>query len=146
MEGKGIHAQYQCFIKLICLDYFVLLCFFSSPSLIGLNPPSVCLSLSLSLCLLLSQGSQGFGAQVDKCLKNAEYLYDQLQRRTGFELVYKNKVRMVLAGKRKGFLKCLKTSFINKDTFHVKYITVTSSAFYYYNPLLILLFPGFILL
>uniref|UniRef100_A0A671VMA6 Glutamate decarboxylase 3 n=1 Tax=Sparus aurata TaxID=8175 RepID=A0A671VMA6_SPAAU len=33
-----------------------------------------------------AKGSQGFGAQVDKCLENAEYLYDQLQRRTGFEL------------------------------------------------------------
>ncbi|TKS80428.1 Glutamate decarboxylase 1 [Collichthys lucidus] len=38
-----------------------------------------------------AKGSEGFGAQVDKCLENAEYLYDQLQRRAGFELVFKNK-------------------------------------------------------
>uniref|UniRef100_A0A7N6BCN2 Glutamate decarboxylase 1a n=1 Tax=Anabas testudineus TaxID=64144 RepID=A0A7N6BCN2_ANATE len=38
-----------------------------------------------------AKGSEGFGSQVNKCLENAEYLYDQLQRRTGFELVFKNK-------------------------------------------------------
>ncbi|XP_040027458.2 glutamate decarboxylase 1 [Gasterosteus aculeatus] len=38
-----------------------------------------------------AKGSEGFGAQVNKCLENAEYLYDQLQRRTHFELVLKNK-------------------------------------------------------
>ncbi|KAG8014373.1 Glutamate decarboxylase 1, partial [Nibea albiflora] len=38
-----------------------------------------------------AKGSEGFGAQVNKCLENAEYLYDQLQRRAGFELVFKNK-------------------------------------------------------
>lgn len=38
-----------------------------------------------------AKGSEGFGAQVNKCLENAEYLYDQLQRRTEFELVFKNK-------------------------------------------------------
>ncbi|KAM7378677.1 hypothetical protein PAMP_004283 [Pampus punctatissimus] len=36
-------------------------------------------------------GLEGFGSQVNKCLENAEYLYDQLQRRTDFELVFKNK-------------------------------------------------------
>ncbi|KAG7221024.1 hypothetical protein INR49_031195 [Caranx melampygus] len=38
-----------------------------------------------------AKGSQGFGSQVNKCLENAEYLYDQLQRRRDFELVFKNK-------------------------------------------------------
>ncbi|XP_034410597.1 glutamate decarboxylase 1 isoform X4 [Cyclopterus lumpus] len=38
-----------------------------------------------------AKGSEGFGSQVNKCLENAEYLYDQLQRRTDFELVLKNK-------------------------------------------------------
>ncbi|XP_068459729.1 glutamate decarboxylase 1 isoform X2 [Clinocottus analis] len=38
-----------------------------------------------------AKGSEGFGSQVNKCLENAEYLYDELQRRTDFELVLKNK-------------------------------------------------------
>ncbi|CAK6977668.1 glutamate decarboxylase 1 [Scomber scombrus] len=38
-----------------------------------------------------AKGSEGFGSQVNKCLENAEYLYDRLQRRTDFELVFKNK-------------------------------------------------------
>lgn len=42
------------------------------------------------------QGSEGFGSQVDKCLENAEYLYDQLQKRPDFELVFKHKVRLVI--------------------------------------------------
>uniref|UniRef100_A0A669DPI9 Glutamate decarboxylase 1-like n=1 Tax=Oreochromis niloticus TaxID=8128 RepID=A0A669DPI9_ORENI len=33
-----------------------------------------------------AKGSDGFGSQVNKCLENAEYLYDQLQKRTEFEL------------------------------------------------------------
>ncbi|XP_075871654.1 glutamate decarboxylase 1-like [Nelusetta ayraudi] len=38
-----------------------------------------------------AKGSQGFGAQVNKCLENAEYLYDLLQRRPGFQLVFQDK-------------------------------------------------------
>uniref|UniRef100_A0A8D0CV40 Glutamate decarboxylase 3 n=1 Tax=Sander lucioperca TaxID=283035 RepID=A0A8D0CV40_SANLU len=38
-----------------------------------------------------AKGSEGFGSQVNKCLENAEYLYDQLQRKTDFELVFKSK-------------------------------------------------------
>ncbi|XP_035527388.1 glutamate decarboxylase 1 [Morone saxatilis] len=38
-----------------------------------------------------AKGSEGFGTQVNKCLENAEYLYDQLQMRTDFELVFKDK-------------------------------------------------------
>ncbi|KAG7489802.1 glutamate decarboxylase 1-like [Solea senegalensis] len=38
-----------------------------------------------------AKGSEGFGSQINKCLENAEYLYDQLQRRADFELVLKNK-------------------------------------------------------
>ncbi|XP_039892906.1 glutamate decarboxylase 1 isoform X1 [Simochromis diagramma] len=38
-----------------------------------------------------AKGSDGFGSQVNKCLENAEYLYDQLQKRAEFELVFKNK-------------------------------------------------------
>lgn len=46
----------------------------------------------MSVFVSLFQGSEGFGAQVDKCLENAEYLYDQLQRKADFELVFTNKV------------------------------------------------------
>ncbi|XP_029930608.1 glutamate decarboxylase 1 [Myripristis murdjan] len=38
-----------------------------------------------------AKGSEGFGSQVNKCLENAEYLYDQLRRRTDFELVLSSK-------------------------------------------------------
>ncbi len=53
---------------------------------------TLCFSLCLCVCHSLSQGSEGFGSQVNKCLENAEYLYDQLQRRTDFELIFKDKV------------------------------------------------------
>ncbi|XP_075996321.1 glutamate decarboxylase 1 [Genypterus blacodes] len=38
-----------------------------------------------------AKGSEGFSSQINKCLENAEYLYDQLQRRSDFELVLKSK-------------------------------------------------------
>ncbi|XP_077411961.1 glutamate decarboxylase 1 isoform X4 [Vanacampus margaritifer] len=38
-----------------------------------------------------AKGTEGFGAQVNKCMGNAKYLYDLLQRRKDFELVFKNK-------------------------------------------------------
>ncbi|KAM4623669.1 glutamate decarboxylase 1 [Polymixia lowei] len=38
-----------------------------------------------------AKGSEGFGSQVNKCLENAEYLYNQLQRRTDFKLVLQSK-------------------------------------------------------
>uniref|UniRef100_A0A674NS90 Discs, large (Drosophila) homolog-associated protein 1a n=1 Tax=Takifugu rubripes TaxID=31033 RepID=A0A674NS90_TAKRU len=38
-----------------------------------------------------AKGSEGFEAQINKCLENAEYLYDQLQRRTDFKLVFDSK-------------------------------------------------------
>ncbi|KAM6919158.1 glutamate decarboxylase 1 [Xenentodon cancila] len=38
-----------------------------------------------------AKGSEGFGSQVNKCLENSEYLYNQLQRRTGFQLVFRHK-------------------------------------------------------
>ncbi|KAK5859384.1 hypothetical protein PBY51_020943 [Eleginops maclovinus] len=38
-----------------------------------------------------AKGTEGFGSQVNKCLENAEYLFDQLQRRTDYELVFENK-------------------------------------------------------
>uniref|UniRef100_A0A665VL61 Zgc:163121 n=1 Tax=Echeneis naucrates TaxID=173247 RepID=A0A665VL61_ECHNA len=41
-----------------------------------------------------AKGSEGFGSQVNKCLENAEYLYDQLQRRADFQLVFGHKVRL----------------------------------------------------
>lgn len=41
----------------------------------------------------LIQGSEGFEAQVNHCLENAEYLYYKLKRRTDFQLVFKTKVR-----------------------------------------------------
>lgn len=56
-----------------------------------LHPPDV-VCFSMSVFVSLFQGSEGFGAQVDKCLENAEYLYDQLQRRTDFKLVFTKKV------------------------------------------------------
>lgn len=40
----------------------------------------------------VSQGSEGFEAQINKCLDNAEYLYDQLQRTSDFQLVFDSKV------------------------------------------------------
>lgn len=46
-----------------------------------------------------SQGSQGFEAQINKCLENAEYLYDQLQRRPDFQLVFDAKVSQTFGGK-----------------------------------------------
>ncbi|TWW73435.1 Glutamate decarboxylase 1 [Takifugu flavidus] len=39
-----------------------------------------------------AKGSEGFEAQINKCLENAEYLYDQLQRRTDFKLVFDSKL------------------------------------------------------
>ena len=56
------------------------------------------------LCHRLSQGSDGFGSQVNKCLENAEYLYNQLKRRTDFELVFNNKVKLVFTEKLYLFL------------------------------------------
>ncbi|XP_061652578.1 glutamate decarboxylase 1 [Phyllopteryx taeniolatus] len=38
-----------------------------------------------------AKGTEGFGAQVNKCLGNAEYLHDRLQKRKDFELVFQNK-------------------------------------------------------
>uniref|UniRef100_A0A8C5GGR0 Glutamate decarboxylase 1-like n=1 Tax=Gouania willdenowi TaxID=441366 RepID=A0A8C5GGR0_GOUWI len=38
-----------------------------------------------------AKGSDGFGSQVNKCLENAEYLYDQLKRNSDFQLVFKHK-------------------------------------------------------
>uniref|UniRef100_H3C403 Glutamate decarboxylase 1b n=1 Tax=Tetraodon nigroviridis TaxID=99883 RepID=H3C403_TETNG len=38
-----------------------------------------------------AKGSEGFEAQINKCLDNAEYLYDQLQRRSDFQLVFDSK-------------------------------------------------------
>ncbi|XP_037131510.1 glutamate decarboxylase 1 isoform X3 [Syngnathus acus] len=38
-----------------------------------------------------AKGTEGFGAQVNKCLGYAKYLYDLLQRRKDFELVFKTK-------------------------------------------------------
>lgn len=57
------------------------------------------LNPSVSLCIHLlhwciSQGTEGFGSQINRCLENAEYLYDQLQRRADFELVFRHKVRL----------------------------------------------------
>lgn len=46
-----------------------------------------------------SQGSEGFEAQINKCLENAEYLYDQLQRRPDFQLVFDSKVSQTFRGK-----------------------------------------------
>lgn len=60
--------------------------------------PTVCYSVAEwsgdhDACAPSWQGSQGFGAQVNKCLENAEYLYDLLQRRPGFQLVFQDKVK-----------------------------------------------------
>lgn len=38
-----------------------------------------------------AKGSEGFGSQVNKCLGNAEYLFDKLQYRTDFQLVFRSK-------------------------------------------------------
>ncbi len=62
------------------------------------------MSLCLCVCHLPSKGSEGFGAQVNKCFENAEYLYNQLQRGTDFELVFRNKVRLVVRTEKDGKL------------------------------------------
>lgn len=38
-----------------------------------------------------AKGSEGFGGQVNKCLENAEYLYNQIELRPGFQLVFQGK-------------------------------------------------------
>ncbi|XP_062337685.1 glutamate decarboxylase 1 [Osmerus eperlanus] len=38
-----------------------------------------------------AKGSEGFGSQINKCMGNAEYLFEKLQRRTDFELVLRSK-------------------------------------------------------
>ncbi|XP_026142099.1 glutamate decarboxylase 1 [Carassius auratus] len=38
-----------------------------------------------------AKGSEGFEAQINHCLENAEYLYYKLKRRTDFQLVFKGK-------------------------------------------------------
>ncbi|XP_054610879.1 glutamate decarboxylase 1 isoform X2 [Dunckerocampus dactyliophorus] len=47
--------------------------------------------LQCSVMLIKKKGTEGFGVEVNKCLENAEYLYDLLQRRKDFELVFKHK-------------------------------------------------------
>lgn len=46
-----------------------------------------------SFCVL--QGSEGFESQINRCLDNAEYLYDKLKGRPDFQLVFKSKVSHV---------------------------------------------------
>uniref|UniRef100_A0A8C9UBR0 Glutamate decarboxylase 3 n=1 Tax=Scleropages formosus TaxID=113540 RepID=A0A8C9UBR0_SCLFO len=38
-----------------------------------------------------AKGSEGFGSQVNQCLENADYLFNKLENRADFELVFKNK-------------------------------------------------------
>lgn len=38
-----------------------------------------------------AKGSEGFGSQVNRCLENAEYLFNRLSERADFELVYRSK-------------------------------------------------------
>lgn len=73
------------------------------------------------LCHSFSQGSEGFETHVNKCLENAEYLYDQLKRRTGFELVFKNKVKLVESG---GLL--ISSCFQGLSQLNVETISLTS--------------------
>lgn len=46
-------------------------------------------------CVL--KGSEGFESQINRCLDNAEYLYDKLKGRADFQLVLKSKVSLVLS-------------------------------------------------
>lgn len=41
------------------------------------------------------QGTIGFEAQVDKCLELAEYLYNKIKNREGYEMVFDGKVRVL---------------------------------------------------
>ena len=50
--------------------------------------------MSTVVCVL--QGSEGFESQINRCLDNAEYLYDKLEGRADFQLVFKSKVSAVL--------------------------------------------------
>lgn len=38
------------------------------------------------------QGTTGFEAQIDKCLELAEYLYNKIKNREGYEMVFDGKV------------------------------------------------------
>ena len=55
-------------------------------------------SHSPSILLLSPQGSEGFGSQIDKCMGNADYLFEKLQNRTDFELVLRSKVSVRFPG------------------------------------------------
>lgn len=39
------------------------------------------------------KGTTGFEAQIDKCLELAEYLYNKIKNREGYEMVFDGKVR-----------------------------------------------------
>lgn len=42
--------------------------------------------------LLSVKGTTGFEAQIDKCLELAEYLYNKIKNREGYEMVFDGKV------------------------------------------------------
>lgn len=44
------------------------------------------------LCLFAPKGTTGFEAHIDKCLELAEYLYNKIKNREGFEMVLDGKV------------------------------------------------------
>lgn len=53
---------------------------------------SACLRLSSSL----TQGTAGFEAHIDKCLELAEYLYNIIKNREGYEMVFDGKVSLLI--------------------------------------------------
>lgn len=57
------------------------------------GPPAF-LSLPDKLSSFLIQGTTGFEAHIDKCLELAEYLYNIIKNREGYEMVFDGKVRI----------------------------------------------------
>lgn len=57
------------------------------------SPPAF-ISLPDKLSSFLIQGTTGFEAHIDKCLELAEYLYNIIKNREGYEMVFDGKVRI----------------------------------------------------
>lgn len=45
----------------------------------------------------LTQGATGFEAHIDKCLELAEYLYNIIKNREGYEMVFDGKVCLLIS-------------------------------------------------
>lgn len=63
----------------------------------------------MQLCFLplFLKGTTGFEAHIDKCLELAEYLYNKIKNREGYEMVFDGKVRIATSFSRLGNSTCL---------------------------------------